>query len=301
MDSSSKEETNFGYSRRADTHKYWCHICKAEFSIVPHEASEIDCIYCKKTFCEEIDLTTNDQPSNFVPYENPRVYPNSNNNNSGSGSINNNTRNSNNMNTSNPRETQESTGIRIFKYIGSNSRDRISNLILNSLIFGNSNNHGNVILSSGLRNSPNRGIGELLSTMSLLGSLGGLGSLGDLGGGINSSTDEGFENILNYLLLNDPNRYGNPPAAKKEVENLESVKITKNSFEELKKKMNHECSVCKEEFEINQELKKLPCCHIFHDDCLLPWLKQRNSCPTCRFELPTDDADYEKKRKGTRN
>ena len=54
-----------------------------------------------------------------------------------------------------------------------------------------------------------------------------------------------------------------------------------------------ECSVCKEEFKKNDKVYKLPCDHLFHPDCITPWLKQHNSCPTCRFELPTDDKDYE--------
>ena len=165
--------------------------------------------------------------------------------------------------------------------------------MLNSILFGGSSNpfgsrSGNIILSTGSRQSAGNSIQELLSSMGIFG---GIGS-----SSLNSS-DDGLEHILNYLLTNDPNKHGNPPASKQEVENLENIKISQGEIDELKKSNCIDCSVCKDEFELSQVLKKLPCSHLFHVDCLIPWLKQRNSCPTCRFELPTDDVDYEKRKK----
>ncbi|MFM7852730.1 MAG: RING finger domain-containing protein [Flammeovirgaceae bacterium] len=33
----------------------------------------------------------------------------------------------------------------------------------------------------------------------------------------------------------------------------------------------------------------MPCGHIYHPDCLNPWLEKQNSCPVCRFELPLQE------------
>ena len=35
-----------------------------------------------------------------------------------------------------------------------------------------------------------------------------------------------------------------------------------------------ECPVCKELFVLDEEIKKLPCKHYFHEDCITPWLKK---------------------------
>ena len=58
------------------------------------------------------------------------------------------------------------------------------------------------------------------------------------------------------------------------------------------------CPICVVELEFTaNDPKQLPCKHVFHQGCLLPWLEVHNSCPLCRLELPTDDPVYEKGRK----
>lgn len=55
--------------------------------------------------------------------------------------------------------------------------------------------------------------------------------------------------------------------------------------------------MCLKEHELGETVKKLPCKHTFHSECILPWLSKTNSCPLCRFEFATDDEDYEAFRK----
>ncbi|KAE8702409.1 RNF181 protein [Hibiscus syriacus] len=98
----------------------------------------------------------------------------------------------------------------------------------------------------------------------------------------------GLDQLIQQLAENDPNRYGTPPASKSAIEALPSVNITKNnSNSEL-----NQCAVCMDEFEEGTEAKQMPCKHLYHKDCILPWLELHNSCPVCRHELPTDDPDY---------
>ena len=109
--------------------------------------------------------------------------------------------------------------------------------------------------------------------------------------------EENLEDIINQIMLNDPNKYGNPPASKDSVEKLEKCVIDKKKIKEMGNE--NTCAVCKDEFECGQDCLSMPCQHYFHKECIIPWLKERNSCPVCRFELPTDDEDYEKKKRNS--
>nr|XP_043620325.1 E3 ubiquitin-protein ligase RNF126-like [Erigeron canadensis] len=51
------------------------------------------------------------------------------------------------------------------------------------------------------------------------------------------------------------------------------------------------CAICKEDFLTNDQTKQLPCTHLYHSQCILPWLSDHTSCPLCRFQLPQNLVD----------
>ncbi|WOG96538.1 hypothetical protein DCAR_0415874 [Daucus carota subsp. sativus] len=54
-----------------------------------------------------------------------------------------------------------------------------------------------------------------------------------------------------------------------------------------------ECVICKEEMKQGRDVCKMPCTHLFHWMCILPWLRKTNTCPCCRYRLPSDDVSGE--------
>ena len=109
--------------------------------------------------------------------------------------------------------------------------------------------------------------------------------------------EDDLEDIINQIMMNDTNKYGNPPASKDAVDKLEKFNLTEEKIKSFG--VENTCAVCKDEFVAGQLCLLMPCKHHFHQECLIPWLKERNSCPVCRLELPTDDEDYEKRKKNT--
>lgn len=96
---------------------------------------------------------------------------------------------------------------------------------------------------------------------------------------------DGNDELQELLNLNKK-----PPAARHFIENLPKV----NDFNP-----NDKCCVCLKEFVLNETVK-MPCKHLFHENCIVPWLKLNNACPLCREEVPTDDMEYEKNKKERR-
>ena len=93
---------------------------------------------------------------------------------------------------------------------------------------------------------------------------------------------------------------GNPPASQTAIDKCKHFKMEKKYCKKNDKEPNKleypECSICLMEINEGIDTILLPCGHMFHDNCVTKWLKIHNTCPLCRFELPTDDVEYERQR-----
>ncbi|XP_051151197.1 probable E3 ubiquitin-protein ligase RHC1A [Andrographis paniculata] len=90
----------------------------------------------------------------------------------------------------------------------------------------------------------------------------------------------GVEEFFDHVTRDTQN--GAPPgaASRSSIDALPVVKIGKKHV-----RADTTCAVCKEKFELGSRVKKLPCKHLYHSECIVPWLEQRSSCPVCRHEL----------------
>jgi E3 ubiquitin-protein ligase BIG BROTHER-like protein len=62
-------------------------------------------------------------------------------------------------------------------------------------------------------------------------------------------------------------------------------------------RQEEQCVICRMEFEVGEDVKLMPCKHIFHPGCLDQWLVINKACPICAKELSS--AEVEKQEKAT--
>ncbi|KAI5058060.1 hypothetical protein GOP47_0026230 [Adiantum capillus-veneris] len=95
----------------------------------------------------------------------------------------------------------------------------------------------------------------------------------------------GGDLLIQHLMEGgEGGRNGSTPASKASVEAMPSLIISKPSLDAD----DVYCAVCKEVFDIGCEAREMPCKHIYHASCILPWLAVHNSCPICRHKMPSE-------------
>ncbi|KAJ1912164.1 positive regulation of toll-like receptor 2 signaling pathway [Tieghemiomyces parasiticus] len=102
---------------------------------------------------------------------------------------------------------------------------------------------------------------------------------------------------------------GQPPASKAAIHDLPV--LTANDLQQLRAATESgsdtlTCLICQDDLDRTETdgpsssngdasltaLRRMPCQHVFHETCLFSWLAVSNTCPTCRYEIMTDNSDY---------
>lgn len=104
-----------------------------------------------------------------------------------------------------------------------------------------------------------------------------------------------FQQTLDMFNRASVAKKGIPPASDCAISRLPRTRILPNDKERYKED-TAECGVCCDRLVDGIIIVRLPCGHIFHINCVVPWLTKHCTCPTCRYEMISNDPCYEKGR-----
>jgi E3 ubiquitin-protein ligase RNF115/126 len=93
---------------------------------------------------------------------------------------------------------------------------------------------------------------------------------------------DGLDSIVSQLL-NQIDGAGPPPLTKEQIQEIPTALISQDHLD-----LKLQCSVCWEDFTIDEKVMKLACDHMYHKDCIIPWLELHGTCPICRKYLADD-------------
>lgn len=102
---------------------------------------------------------------------------------------------------------------------------------------------------------------------------------------LNRSTIRGRMVDLGGLLLILAGRVGlrQQGLRRENIDKIEKIKFKKNP--QTKTGEEEKCPICISEFTENELLRKLPCGHMFHPECIDTWLVQNSNCPICKADM----------------
>lgn len=70
--------------------------------------------------------------------------------------------------------------------------------------------------------------------------------------------------------------------AKKEIQKLPKFQFDPSQSNDQDDVSSSKCLICMHDYEASDPLRKLPCGHCYHVDCVDNWLSTKDFCPLCR-------------------
>jgi hypothetical protein len=83
------------------------------------------------------------------------------------------------------------------------------------------------------------------------------------------------------------------PAPEGTLERAEVVPFDEETFDDTTAPVD--CPICLSPFDADMVIRRTPCNHYIHEECLKGWLQQAQSCPLCRANLHLYGAQEEEK------
>ena len=184
------------------------------------------------------------------------------NNNMNSNNMNNNM-NNNNINSNNINNNMDNNNNNM------NRNNMNTNMNNNNMNSNNINTNNNSIINNSL-------IDESIITNETL----SLNFSNDL----NEREIELHEEVdLNRFYMRNNNNINNLVGPIKKILNA----LPENRIDDVNKlnEENRKCLICLEEYINNDNIIYLPCFHIFHKKCIIPWIKTHAICPLCKINI----------------
>ncbi|KAI2618821.1 hypothetical protein GGR54DRAFT_143984 [Hypoxylon sp. NC1633] len=100
-------------------------------------------------------------------------------------------------------------------------------------------------------------------------------------------SQEALDRIITNLMEANPQSNAPAPASEEAIAKLPKRKLDE---EMLGPELKGECTICIDEVQAGDEAIVLPCKHWFHEQCVVLWLKQHNTCPICRAPIDGESA-----------
>ncbi|XP_017122805.1 E3 ubiquitin-protein ligase Iruka [Drosophila elegans] len=297
--------------RSAESKRFFCHMCNVEINI-PN--SDFTCPLCANGFVEELPANA---PEIASPAAGAPGGGRSGSSGSGSGSSGSHDTLSRGSSSGGSQVNVESLRNDIVSLLNMRNvsnleitiepNRRHSNLMLGAFTGPSGSGAGGGGLTAGGRVRPanldrlDNVLFDFLQSLPLAGATAeivtGPGGGGGVGGGGNSHMffmgnpgdyawgREGLDTIVTQML-NQMETSGPPPLSAQRINEIPNVQI---SAEEVDRKI--QCSICWDDFKIDEMVRKLPCSHLYHENCIVPWLNLHSTCPICRKSLADEGSD----------
>eukprot|EP00455_Lapot_gusevi_P044738 TRINITY_DN5631_c0_g1_i1.p1 TRINITY_DN5631_c0_g1~~TRINITY_DN5631_c0_g1_i1.p1 ORF type:complete len:181 (+),score=19.33 TRINITY_DN5631_c0_g1_i1:130-672(+) len=80
---------------------------------------------------------------------------------------------------------------------------------------------------------------------------------------------------------------GSRGASQDVVARIPVIQYRADAQQERADQSSSSCAICMNDYEENDELRVLPCKHLFHKACVDNWLVAQRTCPYCRHDVTT--------------